>query len=107
MYYDKRIRYLSYYESGIKLQNAGYVKFQVRDSLCQMIVYVKGPRLMGSGEARVYLLSEMPGKKKGKEIVFPSGMTDMGPVTKKLYDTLTGIQMGRIEAPEGWIHIIK
>ena len=39
----------------------------------------------------------------GNEICFPSGMTDMGPVTKKLYDTLTGIQMGRIEAPEGWI----
>ena len=39
----------------------------------------------------------------GKEICMPSGMTEMGPVTKKLYDTLTGIQMGRIEAPEGWI----
>ncbi len=39
----------------------------------------------------------------GKEINFPSGMEEMGPVTKKLYDTLTGIQMGRIEAPEGWI----
>ena len=43
----------------------------------------------------------------GKEICFPSGMSDMGPVTKKLYDTLTGIQMGRIEAPQGWIHVIK
>jgi len=43
----------------------------------------------------------------GKEIRLPSGMDDMGPVTKKLYDTLTGIQMGRIEAPEGWIHTIK
>ena len=39
----------------------------------------------------------------GKEICFPSGMEEMGPVTRKLYDTLTGIQMGRIEAPEGWI----
>lgn len=39
----------------------------------------------------------------GEEICFPSGMEDMGPVTKKLYDTLTGIQMGRVEAPEGWI----
>ena len=38
-----------------------------------------------------------------KEICFPSGMKEMGPTTKKLYDTLTGIQMGRIEAPEGWI----
>lgn len=43
----------------------------------------------------------------GKEICFPSGMSEMGPVTKKLYDTLTGIQMGRIEAPEGWIVKIK
>lgn len=43
----------------------------------------------------------------GEEICFPSGMDDMGPVTKKLYDTLTGIQMGRIEAPEGWIKVIK
>ena len=39
----------------------------------------------------------------GETILFPSGMTEMGPITKKLYDTLTGIQMGRIEAPEGWI----
>ncbi len=39
----------------------------------------------------------------GKEICFPSGMSDMGPVTKKLYDTLRGIQMGTIPAPEGWI----
>ena len=42
----------------------------------------------------------------GKEICFPSGLEEMGPVTKKLYETLTGIQMGRIEAPEGWIHRI-
>ncbi len=39
----------------------------------------------------------------GTEICLPSGMEEMGPVTKKLYDTLTGIQMGRIQAPEGWI----
>ena len=43
----------------------------------------------------------------GKEICFPSGMEEMGPYTKKLYDALTGIQMGRIEAPEGWIKVIK
>lgn len=43
----------------------------------------------------------------GKEICFPSGMTEMGPVTKKLYETLTGIQMGRLEAPEGWLQVIE
>ena len=43
----------------------------------------------------------------GKEICFPSGMEAMGPVTQKLYDTLTGIQMGRLEAPEGWLKVIE
>jgi len=43
----------------------------------------------------------------GKEICLPSGMSDMGPVTKKLYETLRGIQMGTIEAPAGWITEIQ
>lgn len=43
----------------------------------------------------------------GREIAFSSGMEEMGPITKKLYETLTGIQMGRIEAPEGWIRVIE
>ena len=43
----------------------------------------------------------------GEEICFPAGMEEMGPITKKLYETLTGIQMGRIEAPKGWIEVIK
>ena len=43
----------------------------------------------------------------GKEICMPSGMTEMGPVITKLRETLTGIQMGRLEAPEGWIKVIR
>ena len=42
----------------------------------------------------------------GKEIIFNEGKEEMGPVLKKIYDTLTGIQMGRLEAPEGWIYTI-
>ena len=42
----------------------------------------------------------------GKEICMPSGMEKMGPTIQKLYDTLTGIQMGKIEAPKGWIYTI-
>ncbi len=41
-----------------------------------------------------------------KVIEFPAGMSQMGPVTKKLYDTLRGIQMGEITAPDGWIRTI-
>ena len=42
-----------------------------------------------------------------KVISLPSGMEGMGEITKKLYDTLTGIQMGEIKAPDGWIRKIK
>ena len=33
--------------------------------------------------------------------------TEVGPITKKLYDTLTGIQFGDVNAPEGWIVKVK
>ncbi|MBQ2870600.1 branched-chain amino acid aminotransferase [bacterium] len=44
---------------------------------------------------------------KNEEILFPSGMEKMGEISQKLYDTLTGIQMGRLDAPEGWIKVIE
>ena len=40
---------------------------------------------------------------KDGDIHVSAGMDDMGPITKKLYDTLLGIQHCEIEAPEGWI----
>ena len=43
----------------------------------------------------------------GNEICMPSGMDEMGPIMTKLRETLTGIQMGHIEAPEGWIHRVE
>ncbi len=42
----------------------------------------------------------------GKMHVFYSE-TEVGPVTKKLYDTLTGIQFGEVEAPEGWLVVCE
>ena len=38
-----------------------------------------------------------------KEYTFDTSDGNMGPTVRKLYETLTGIQMGRIEAPKGWI----
>lgn len=43
---------------------------------------------------------------KGNLHIFHSE-TEVGPITKKLYDTLCGIQLGDIEAPEGWIVEVK
>lgn len=39
---------------------------------------------------------------KGRQKVFYS-LTEVGPVTKKLYDTLVAIQFGDMKAPEGWM----
>lgn len=33
--------------------------------------------------------------------------TEVGPVTKKLYDTLVGIYYGDIKAPDGWITVVE
>ncbi len=43
---------------------------------------------------------------QGKEHIIYS-RTDVGPKTRELYNVLIGIQFGEIEAPTGWIHIIK
>ena len=42
---------------------------------------------------------------KGNKITINNG--EMGELTKKLYDTLTGIQWGRIEDPFGWTMEVK
>lgn len=43
----------------------------------------------------------------GDEVItFEGSQNGMGEITKKLYDTLTGIQMGTIPAPEGWVYKI-
>ncbi|MGE5370706.1 MAG: branched-chain amino acid aminotransferase [Solirubrobacterales bacterium] len=43
---------------------------------------------------------------KGKLHVFYSEK-EVGPVTRKLYDTLYGIQFGDVKAPDGWIVEVK
>ena len=43
----------------------------------------------------------------GREIAFPSGMDGMGPVIQKLFDTLRGIQLGTIVAPDGWFTVVE
>ncbi|MGB5823445.1 MAG: branched-chain amino acid aminotransferase [Proteocatella sp.] len=42
----------------------------------------------------------------GKLHVFFSE-TEVGPVTRKLYETLTGIQFGEVKAPEGWLVVCQ
>ncbi|MDD6350411.1 MAG: branched chain amino acid aminotransferase, partial [Intestinibaculum porci] len=42
---------------------------------------------------------------KGEECVINDFKT--GPLTQKLYDTLTGIQWGRLPDKFGWIKVLK
>jgi len=42
-----------------------------------------------------------------QEIEFSNGMNKVGPTIKKLYETLTKMQLGVMDAPEGWIRRIK
>ena len=46
-------------------------------------------------------------RKEEVTIKFGKGLEEPGPTILKLRETLTGIQMGELEAPEGWIHEIK
>ena len=43
---------------------------------------------------------------KDGEILVPSGMDGMGPVLTKIRETLTGMQMCDLPAPEGWVRKI-
>ena len=43
----------------------------------------------------------------GKEVSYDYKGTGIGEITKKLYDTLVGIQLGTVDAPEGWIFEIE
>lgn len=38
-----------------------------------------------------------------KDHVLQIGDGNIGPVSQKLYDTITGIQTGKVEGPEGWV----
>lgn len=44
---------------------------------------------------------------KGKSYTFYAGGKEVGPVSRKLYDLLTGIQTGAVEGPKGWVHEVK
>ena len=60
--------------------------------------------VFGSGTAAVVSpVSEL--NMKGNKITINNG--EMGELTKKLYDTLTGIQWGRLEDPFGWTMEVK
>jgi len=49
------------------------------------------------------VISPIGGIQYGDNFHVFNSETEVGPVTRKLYEELTGIQFGDLEAPEGWI----
>ena len=49
------------------------------------------------------VISPIGGIQHGEDFHVFYSETEVGPVTRKLYNELTGIQFGDVEAPEGWI----
>ncbi len=60
--------------------------------------------VFGSGTAAV--ISPV-GQLRYKDEVMTIGDGNIGPVSQKLYDTLTGLQLGRKDDPFGWRYIVK
>ncbi|MDI9520470.1 MAG: branched-chain amino acid aminotransferase [Bacillota bacterium] len=91
-------------DSVLKLaKHFGYEVAEERMDVNQVLDDIKSGKItesFGSGTAAVI----SPVKSfafKGKD--YQVGDGGIGPISQKLYDTLTGIQYGRLEDPMGWI----
>lgn len=49
------------------------------------------------------VISPIAGIQNGDDFHVFYSETETGPVTRKLYEELVGIQFGDVEAPEGWV----
>lgn len=57
MLYDRKIKYLEYLENGEKLQGAGFVKAELRGTLCRIQISVKGLHETDRFEKQVLLVA--------------------------------------------------
>ena len=58
MFFDRKIKYLDYVENGEKVRGAGFVKAEVRDRECRMMICVKGLHATDHFEKQVILLGD-------------------------------------------------
>ena len=42
MFYDRKIKYLDYYEDGVRVRGGGFVKLEARDTSLRLEVNVSG-----------------------------------------------------------------
>jgi branched-chain amino acid aminotransferase len=86
----------------------GYSVRQERISLLHFVVGVATGRITEAGGLGTAAVVSPVGSyvfDNGDKLTVGNG--NIGPVTKKMYDTLTGIQTGKLEAPEGWLRKVE
>ncbi len=57
MRYDRKIKYLEMVEQGVRMQNAGFVKLELRDTQVSLQIKAERLKVLDSGNAQVILLS--------------------------------------------------
>lgn len=56
MFYDRKIKYLDYFVKGERCGNAGFIKLEMRDTVCSITINVNGLRTTDSLSVRVCLV---------------------------------------------------
>ncbi|MBQ7781083.1 MAG: hypothetical protein IJ405_03565 [Lachnospiraceae bacterium] len=57
-YYDRKIAYLDYFESGEKIKNGGFVRWEVKDNNCRIQIHIRGLYATDTLQGEILLLSE-------------------------------------------------
>ena len=84
------------------LRNQGYQVTERRIAIQEIAdAYDRGHLMECVGTGTAAVISPV-GELKWGDKVMKINNGEIGPIAKAAYDTLTGIQWGRIEGPEGW-----
>ena len=57
-YYDRKIAYLDYFESGEKIKNGGFVRWEVKDNNCRIQIHIRGLYATDTLQGEILLISE-------------------------------------------------
>lgn len=56
MRYDRKLKYLEYRERGEKLKGIGFVKLEVRDESCNLLIHIRGMHETDTYHKKIYLV---------------------------------------------------
>jgi len=107
MFYDKKVRYLSYFRDGERISGAGFIKLEARDHTLRLEMAVKGLRdmsgvfpvfLQGAGQEKV--LGDLNLQAGSGEFRHECQMEDESGETAFSYAHLCGIRLPLVKGQE-------